>query len=92
MKKLFIGLVRVYQKLISPLFPPSCRYYPTCSTYTADALKKHGTLRGVLMGAARIFRCNPFSKGGVDKVPDFFTLKRNPADRLAKDKANNKHA
>ncbi|MDO5457915.1 MAG: membrane protein insertion efficiency factor YidD [Atopococcus tabaci] len=92
MRKLFIGLVRVYQKLISPLFPPSCRYYPSCSTYTADALKKHGTLRGGLMGAARIFRCNPFTRGGVDKVPDFFTLKRNPADRLEKDRVNNKQA
>lgn len=90
MRGLFIGLVRVYQKLISPLFPPSCRYYPTCSTYTVDALKKHGSLKGGLMGAARILRCHPFTKGGVDKVPDYFTLKRNPADRLAKDRISDK--
>lgn len=90
MRRLFIGLVRVYQKLISPLFPPSCRYYPTCSTYTVDALKKHGSLKGGLMGAARILRCHPFTKGGVDKVPDYFTLKRNSADRLAKDRISDK--
>ncbi|WP_277630768.1 membrane protein insertion efficiency factor YidD [Atopococcus tabaci] len=78
MKKILIAIVRGYQKAISPLFPPSCRYYPTCSTYTVQALEKHGALKGALMGTARILRCNPFVRGGVDKVPDRFTLKRNP--------------
>ncbi|MBJ8326081.1 membrane protein insertion efficiency factor YidD [Streptococcus pacificus] len=76
MKKLLILLVRGYQKLISPLFPPSCRYQPTCSHYMITAIEKHG-LKGVLMGIARILRCNPFVEGGKDSVPDYFTLKRN---------------
>ncbi|HEM3577020.1 TPA: membrane protein insertion efficiency factor YidD [Streptococcus suis] len=76
MTKLLIGLVKIYQKFISPLFPPSCRYQPTCSTYMIDALQKHG-LKGFLMGLARIGRCHPFVEGGEDLVPDRFSLKRN---------------
>lgn len=76
MTKLLIGLVRFYQKCISPLFPPSCRYQPTCSSYMIEALQKHG-LKGFLMGLARIGRCHPFVDGGLDPVPDRFSLKRN---------------
>ena len=76
MKKILIGLVRLYQKWLSPIFPPSCRYQPTCSNYMIDAITKHG-LKGVLMGMARILRCHPFVGGGDDPVPDHFTLKRN---------------
>ncbi|MGQ7355836.1 membrane protein insertion efficiency factor YidD [Streptococcus suis] len=76
MTKLLIGLVRFYQKCISPLFPPSCRYQPTCSTYMIEALQKHG-LKGFLMGLARIGRCHPFVEGGEDPVPDHFSLRRN---------------
>ncbi|GAF40542.1 protein YidD [Agrilactobacillus composti DSM 18527 = JCM 14202] len=78
MKQILIYLVHFYQRFISPLFPPSCRYYPTCSNYMLTALKKHGVIKGSIMGIARIFRCNPFVHGGVDPVPDFFTLRRNP--------------
>lgn len=78
MKTIMIWLVRGYQRFISPLFPPACRYYPTCSTYTLMALKKHGFIKGTLMGAARILRCQPLVKGGLDPVPDYFTLRRNP--------------
>ncbi|WP_215485601.1 membrane protein insertion efficiency factor YidD [Lactobacillus gasseri] len=78
MNKLLIGLVNVYKKFISPILPPTCRYYPTCSTYMIDALKKHGAILGLIMGISRIMRCNPFVKGGVDPVPDYFTLRRNP--------------
>ena len=77
MKKIMIGMVHGYQRLISPLFPPSCRYYPTCSNYTIQAIQKHGSLKGILMGMARILRCHPFVKGGYDPVPDHFSLKRN---------------
>jgi len=56
MKKLFIGLIRGYQKVISPLFPPSCRYYPTCSNYAVQAIQKHGAIKGSIMGIARILR------------------------------------
>ncbi|HEM2752842.1 TPA: membrane protein insertion efficiency factor YidD [Streptococcus suis] len=76
MTKLLIGLVRFYQKCISPLFPPSCRYQPTCSSYMIEALQKHG-LKGFLMGLARIGRCHPFVDGGLDPVPEKFSLKRN---------------
>ncbi|MDR2976343.1 MAG: membrane protein insertion efficiency factor YidD [Streptococcaceae bacterium] len=78
MKKFLIMLVRGYQRFISPIFPPSCRYYPTCSSYMIQALQKHGALKGFLMGIARILRCHPFVPGGVDEVPDHFSLKRNP--------------
>lgn len=77
MKKLLLKGVRAYQKGISPLFPPTCRYYPTCSHYMIDALEKHGALKGSLMGTARILRCQPFVKGGYDPVPVRFTLRRN---------------
>ncbi|CAH0417340.1 membrane protein insertion efficiency factor YidD [Periweissella fabaria] len=77
MNKAFIKFVRLYQKLISPLFPPSCRYYPTCSNYALVALEKHGAMRGTLMAVARILRCHPFVPGGYDPVPDKFTLQRN---------------
>jgi len=83
MKKLLLFLVRSYQKVISPLFPPSCRYYPTCSNYSLQAIEKHGAVKGGVMGMARIIRCNPFVRGGVDKVPDYFTVRRNPADQFA---------
>ncbi|SUO90659.1 membrane protein insertion efficiency factor YidD [Streptococcus uberis] len=77
MKSIIINFVRLYQKWISPLFPPSCRYRPTCSTYMIEAVEKHG-IKGVLMGIARILRCHPFVEGGEDPVPDKFTLRRNP--------------
>ncbi|MCW3777861.1 membrane protein insertion efficiency factor YidD [Lactobacillus sp. PFC-70] len=77
MRRFLMMLVRGYQRWISPLFPPTCRYYPTCSTYMLQALAKHGALKGGLMGLARILRCHPFVHGGVDPVPDHFTLRRN---------------
>ncbi|MHA8138340.1 membrane protein insertion efficiency factor YidD [Lactobacillaceae bacterium Scapto_B20] len=81
MRWLLINLVRGYQKVISPLTPPSCRYSPTCSAYTITAIKKHGASKGAIMGIARIFRCNPFIKGGYDPVPDHFTIFRNKRAR-----------
>lgn len=63
-----VAVVRFYQRFVSPAFPPSCRYYPSCSEYTIQAIERYGPLRGGLMGAWRILRCNPFSKGGVDPV------------------------
>ncbi len=70
MKKLFITLIRFYQKYISPLKGrPSCIYIPTCSQYAIEAIGKYGALKGGLLAAWRILRCNPFSKGGYDPVP-----------------------
>lgn len=78
MKKILTGPIRFYQKHISPATPPSCRYHPTCSTYALEAVEKHGAVKGGTMALARILRCNPFVEGGVDEVPDYFTLRRNP--------------
>ncbi|MEO1768163.1 membrane protein insertion efficiency factor YidD [Candidatus Enterococcus ferrettii] len=75
-----ILLVRGYQRFISPLFQPSCRYYPSCSSYMIEALKVHGAIKGLLMGISRILRCNPFARGGIDYVPVNFSLRKNLLD------------
>lgn len=69
MKILLIGLVRFYQYAISPLVGRRCRYFPTCSEYTLDAVKKYGAAKGGWMGAKRICRCHPWHPGGYDPVP-----------------------
>lgn len=76
-KGLLMQMVRFYQKAISPAFPPSCRYQPTCSQYMLEALDKHGAIKGSLMGGARILRCHPWAQGGSDPVPDHFSLRVN---------------
>lgn len=63
-----VKAIRAYQRFVSPLLPPSCRFSPSCSQYTLLAVQKHGVLKGGLMGAWRVLRCNPFSKGGFDPV------------------------
>lgn len=65
-----IGFIRVYQYLISPLLPRLCRHTPSCSKYTVEAIQKHGPLKGLLLGAWRICRCNPWGTSGYDPVPD----------------------
>ena len=82
-RRVLIAPVRFYQVAISPLLPGACRYHPTCSNYMITAIQKHGFL-GVIMGTARILRCNPFVKGGVDYVPDHFSLKKNPVNPYQK--------
>ncbi len=67
--KLFIGLIRVYQYIISPYFPASCRYTPTCSAYGIEAIKKHGAFKGGWLTIKRIFSCNPWGGSGYDPVP-----------------------
>lgn len=69
MKRFLLWLIRLYQKYISPLFPPCCRFTPTCSRYAIEAITKYGAFKGTLLAVWRILRCNPFSKGGYDPVP-----------------------
>ncbi|KZZ85825.1 membrane protein insertion efficiency factor YidD [Bacillus sp. SJS] len=70
MKTLFLKLIRFYQKFISPLTPPSCRFYPTCSNYGLEAIQKHGAIKGSWLTALRILKCNPMHPGGFDPVPE----------------------
>jgi hypothetical protein len=64
-----VGLVRVYQRLVSPLLPPSCRFYPSCSAYAVTALERHGAAKGSWLAVRRLARCHPFHPGGIDPVP-----------------------
>ena len=69
MKRLLLSAVRFYRRAVSPLFPPRCRYIPTCSEYALQAVEKYGPLRGGFLALRRLLRCNPFHKGGYDPVP-----------------------
>ena len=72
---LFILPIKLYQKLISPLFPARCKYYPSCSAYCIDAYSRHGIIKGSILSGWRLLRCNPWSLGGVDKVPETLTYR-----------------
>jgi putative membrane protein insertion efficiency factor len=63
-----LTILRIYKRWISPMLPSACRFHPTCSEYTMDAVQKHGALRGVWMGIRRLLRCHPFHEGGFDPV------------------------
>ena len=69
MKRLLLSAIRFYRRAVSPLFPPRCRYIPTCSQYAIDAVREWGIVAGTVLTLFRIVRCNPFSKGGEDPVP-----------------------
>lgn len=71
MKKILILLIKIYKKILSPIinyFGVKCKYYPTCSEYTMQAIEKYGTIKGCFLGIKRILKCNPFSKGGYDPL------------------------
>ena len=90
MKHVMIWLIGLYRKYISPLKPPCCRFTPTCSAYAIEAFQKRGFFVGLALTVWRILRCNPFSKGGYDPVPEKGTRKqkrieRNEEDVLAKE-------
>ncbi|MBK9726378.1 MAG: membrane protein insertion efficiency factor YidD [Actinomycetales bacterium] len=65
-----VALVRVYQRVISPLRPPTCRFYPSCSAYAITALQRFGPIKGSWLAVRRLFRCHPWNPGGVDHVPE----------------------
>jgi hypothetical protein len=69
MKTILIFAIRGYQKFISPLLPPSCRFYPSCSEYARQALAKFGAMKGSWLAAKRLLRCHPYRAGGFDPVP-----------------------
>jgi putative membrane protein insertion efficiency factor len=79
-KRLFLGVIRAYQRWISPRRPRRCKYEPTCSAYAVESIQRYGAVRGGLMAGWRLLRCNPFSHGGFDPVPDRFTLRARPVD------------
>jgi uncharacterized protein len=74
-KRFVTAPIRAYQRWISPAFPRRCKYEPTCSAYVVDAIERFGVARGLLLGAWRLLRCNPFSHGGFDPVPEHFTFR-----------------
>ena len=76
MKTISIYLIKLYQTILSPIFGPSCRFYPTCSNYAVDAINNHGILKGFLLSIKRILKCHPFNPGGVDYVPEAIPIKR----------------
>ena len=77
MKKIFLGLIYIYQHYISPVTPATCRFYPTCSEYTREAIVVYGPFKGTWLGIKRILKCQPLHKGGFDPVP----LKKNKSTK-----------
>ena len=82
MKQVAAFCLRLYKSVVSPFLPVACRYVPTCSEYTAEAVARHGLLRGSALGLWRILRCNPFARGGYDPVPGSKVASTAPAERF----------
>ncbi|QZN85672.1 membrane protein insertion efficiency factor YidD [Cellulomonas sp. C5510] len=80
---LLVLLIRGYQRFLSPLTPPTCRFYPSCSAYAVIALERHGVLKGTRLAVWRILRCNPWNPGGVDDVPPAGSHRRHPHGAVA---------
>ncbi len=76
MTRLLLALIALYQRLLSPLLGSRCRFHPSCSDYARIAVARFGATRGGVLAAWRILRCQPFSEGGIDEVPQTFTLRR----------------
>jgi putative membrane protein insertion efficiency factor len=72
--------IRFYQAVLAPLMPLGCKFYPSCSRYAAEAIARHGAKRGIRLALSRLWRCRPFTQGGVDLVPDSSDLSRDGAD------------
>ncbi|WP_110943507.1 membrane protein insertion efficiency factor YidD [Virgibacillus senegalensis] len=76
MKRLFIFFIKVYQKVISPIKPPTCRFYPTCSQYGLESLERFGLIKGGFLTIKRLLKCHPFHPGGFDPVPEKHSRKK----------------
>ncbi|MFC1467205.1 membrane protein insertion efficiency factor YidD [Verrucomicrobiota bacterium] len=76
MEKFLITLIRFYQRAVSPYLGRNCRFYPTCSAYSIQALKQHGSLKGLRLALRRVLKCHPFHAGGVDLVPPVSSFDR----------------
>lgn len=74
--KIMLSIIKVYQKVISPLTPPTCRFYPTCSHYGVEAIKRFGAFKGGWLTIKRISKCHPFHPGGMDPVPEKESAKK----------------
>jgi len=79
-KRILLWPISAYSRWISPGLPRRCRYEPTCSAYATESIRRHGAWRGILLAGWRLLRCNPFSNGGFDPVPERFTLRVGPVD------------
>ena len=84
----FMLPIFLYRKLISPLFPARCKYYPSCSSYCMEAYGRHGVIKGSILSGWRLLRCNPWSLGGIDKVPEKVSYKDILTGNMRKNKDN----
>lgn len=73
-RKVLVFPIKIYKKIISPMLPRTCKYYPTCSSYAITSIERFGIIKGLIMAFWRLLRCNPFSNGGVDYVPEKFGI------------------
>jgi putative membrane protein insertion efficiency factor len=85
MRKIFIGLIRFYQFFISPMFGPSCRFYPSCSQYAIEAINIHGIFKGSFLAVHRVLRCHPGCEGGLDPVPEENVQELKSSDNASKE-------
>ena len=84
LKKVLLWFIKFYRSFISPLFPPSCRFQPTCSQYALDAIDRFGAIKGGFLAIKRILRCHPFCKGGYDPVPQSLSDGESLSDAIVK--------
>ncbi|RMI14469.1 membrane protein insertion efficiency factor YidD [Cellulomonas triticagri] len=82
-RRVLVLAIRGYQRFLSPLTPPTCRFYPSCSAYAVIALERHGVVKGTRLAVWRILRCNPWNRGGVDDVPPAGPHRRHPHGAVA---------
>ncbi len=82
MKSMLLWMIKLYRHLLSPFFPMSCRFNPTCSEYAIEAIEKHGIVIGLFLTLRRLLRCHPFHEGGDDPVPDLMKYEYNQDFRI----------